>query len=558
MSTPSFGHRATAMGLWWWQEPGEDVLLEEQVCGASVNGSSLRNVPADGAQSYLHHTPADRPQAFILVVTNLRLALMLNPDDEDALYFYRQQQNARERQSAPPHMAAFLSEHTAFALPQAHASGWTDTSGRWDSLSGVWNVIPLGMLMRVTSSLDASPLTPANKNSDPAASTTPTLAPVLAAGGLLPHAPSWPGTPAGGRQADDRGAVTAALWLECYDLRRVDIYLASGETLLRVLRLLQGKPFSPERFLNGRLQHLLKEAQHQQPAVLAAVPMSHVQEVCAVPEQAARVWRISYVNDDFLLSDTYPRRLLVPASITDTELLQAASFRSRGRVPVCEYVHSNGASICRSGQPKIGLALAHNEADERLVASLAAAGRGRRLDSTGAHELGQDDSLCILDARPALSALANHVRGGGVESSGRYEGAEVVHLGIDNIHVVRAAFRGLGGGAGLEEGGGARGEGPTKWLSSISSILAGSVVCADKVEAGTSVLVHCSDGWDRTPQISALATLMVCAEARTIEGFCALLQRSWVSFGHKFSDRCGRIHVHTYMIWLAMYRCGLG
>ena len=38
----------------------------------------------------------------------------------------------------------------------------------------------------------------------------------------------------------------------------------------------------------------------------------------------------------------------------------------------------------------------------------------------------------------------------------------------------------------------------------ISSILAGALLCAEKVGCGTSVLLHCSDGWDRTPQISGV------------------------------------------------------
>ena len=46
-------------------------------------------------------------------------------------------------------------------------------------------------------------------------------------------------------------------------------------------------------------------------------------------------------------------------------------------------------------------------------------------------------------------------------------------------------------------------------------------------------------GWDRTPQITALAELMLDGYYRTIEGFCVLIQKEWCSFGHKFQDRCG-------------------
>lgn len=42
----------------------------------------------------------------------------------------------------------------------------------------------------------------------------------------------------------------------------------------------------------------------------------------------------------------------------------------------------------------------------------------------------------------------------------------------------------------------------TYWLKHIKCILAGACRIVDKVENHkTSVLVHCSDGWDRTAQV---------------------------------------------------------
>lgn len=59
---------------------------------------------------------------------------------------------------------------------------------------------------------------------------------------------------------------------------------------------------------------------------------------------------------------------------------------------------------------------------------------------------------------------------------------------------------------------------------------------ADRLESGkTSVVVHCSDGWDRTAQLTSLAMLMLDSHYRTIKGFEVLLEKEWMSFGHRFA-----------------------
>lgn len=64
---------------------------------------------------------------------------------------------------------------------------------------------------------------------------------------------------------------------------------------------------------------------------------------------------------------------------------------------------------------------------------------------------------------------------------------------------------------------------------------------ANAVDNGISVVVHCSDGWDRTAQVCSIASVLLNPYYRTITGFQMLIEKDWLSFGHKFSDRCGHM-----------------
>lgn len=76
------------------------------------------------------------------------------------------------------------------------------------------------------------------------------------------------------------------------------------------------------------------------------------------------------------------------------------------------------------------------------------------------------------------------------------------------------------------------------WLAHISAILTAACTVVEKsLKKGFSVLVHCSDGWDRTAQITSLTQLMIDPYYRTMEGFEVLIEKDWVSYGHQFRLR---------------------
>jgi len=80
----------------------------------------------------------------------------------------------------------------------------------------------------------------------------------------------------------------------------------------------------------------------------------------------------------------------------------------------------------------------------------------------------------------------------------------------------------------------------SKWLDHIRLLLNGSLRVVKYInDRNSSVLVHCSDGWDRTSQLTSLSMLMMDKYYRTLKGFQVLVEKEWISFGHRFGIRMG-------------------
>lgn len=82
-------------------------------------------------------------------------------------------------------------------------------------------------------------------------------------------------------------------------------------------------------------------------------------------------WRISDINKDFELCNTYPRFLIVPSSFKDEDLESVAKFRYFRRIPTAVWRHNkNGCFIVRSSQPTVGwFGWFRSDLDEALVQS---------------------------------------------------------------------------------------------------------------------------------------------------------------------------------------------
>jgi myotubularin-related protein 6/7/8 len=314
-----------------------------------------------------------------------------------------------------------------------------------------------------------------------------------------------------------------------------------------------------------------------------------------------RGWRISRINTDYGFSPTYPALLVVPTTISDNTLNYAGRYRSKVRIPVLTYLHPvNNCSITRSAQPLAGLRNNRSVQDEKLVSacfSVSASTDAEDVSSTPRstyspsssqddlaladvegeltdterledelieatagesksdvpHVYGAQQHNLIVDARPTVNALAMQAVGLGSENMDNYKCAAKAYLGIDNIHVMRDSLAKV-----IEaiKDADISPLPPNKellaksgWLRHITGLLDGASLIARQVGIHHShVLIHCSDGWDRTSQLSGLAQILLDPYYRTLDGFIVLVEKDFLAFGHMFQHRSGFLNSEKWFV----------
>ena len=248
-------------------------------------------------------------------------------------------------------------------------------------------------------------------------------------------------------------------------------------------------------------------------------------------------FRICNINKDFKNISTYPQDLVEPKSLSDDVILKASKYRTKGRVPTLSYyfdnkingINSNTISgIWRSSQFKSGLLGSKSDDDIQLIKTIKSLG----------------NNFIIYDARPYINAASNKVKGGGFEDVEQYgNDAKLIFCNIENIHKAKEAIEkteeictdekimtNKSFWSQFES---------TGWLDFIMITLKITNEIAKLVSEGNNVLIHCSDGWDRTPQLVATSQVLLDPYYRTFMGFAVLVEKDWLSFGHQFAKRSG-------------------
>jgi len=257
----------------------------------------------------------------------------------------------------------------------------------------------------------------------------------------------------------------------------------------------------------------------------------------------SRFYRV--YSDNFRVSDTYPRHFCLPSGMSESDIIAAAKFRSKCRMPAVSWrSKKNGAVLCRCSQPMVGVKKDRCASDEKLLNLYRVRG-----DIHNPAELEEPSTLYIMDARKQIAAAANSLQGKGTEVISNYRHTELQYCNIENIHVMRDSINQVGIACipciadekNRKSGGFLDQIKESNWLRHVQLVLKAAVECVEKIELNdSSVLVHCSDGWDRTAQMTSISMLLMDPYFRTIRGFAILIEKEWLDFGHKFKDRGGQ------------------
>ncbi|KAL4485828.1 hypothetical protein ABPG72_012368 [Tetrahymena utriculariae] len=231
---------------------------------------------------------------------------------------------------------------------------------------------------------------------------------------------------------------------------------------------------------------------------------------------------------------TYPPLIVVPSKLSNDDVIKCSKFRSRERLPALSFAfkrrpNSSYTTLWRCAQCKPGINSNRSIEDETFIKVVGCLEKNSNIPKL----------VKIYDARPYLNAVGQQITGKGYEQKQYYRNGDIEFLDIHNIHKVRESYRKMAAAAYAGSNEFLKEVDKSDWFFHISTIMEGTRKVVNSLTEEVNVVIHCSDGWDRTSQLICLAQMCIDPYFRTIKGFEVLIEKDWVQFGHQFCLRSG-------------------